>query len=96
MEILLDYIIQYAPVILALLSEVSVVVAVLKKIKAYFTEAEANVKELKESAEYKDLKLQMREILNENSELKKNLNAVMVKLSHMKVQNDNNRDNQKV
>lgn len=96
MEILLDYIIQYAPVILALLSEVGVVVAVLKKVKAYFIEAEANVKELKESAEYKDLKLQMREILNENSELKKNLNAVMAKLSHMKVKNDDNSDDKKV
>lgn len=96
MEIILDYIVQYAPVILAILSEVGVVIAVLNKVKSYFTKAEANVKELKESNEYKELKAQLSVVIEENYELKKKLNTVMEKLTHVKVQDDTNSDNQKV
>lgn len=88
MDSIMEYIALYAPVVVALISEVAVVASLIKKVTSYFKNAEATVKELKESAEYKDLKNQMQIILEENYELKKKLNVVLEKITHVKVKDE--------
>lgn len=89
MENIMEYIALYAPVVVALISEVTVVASLIKKVTSYFKNAEATVKELKESAEYTQLKDQMKIVIEENYELKKTLNLVLEKLTHVKVKNEN-------
>lgn len=88
MESVLQYIILYAPVIIAVLGEIGVVATMLTKITLYFKRANAAVDELKQSTEYKSLKNQMKVVIDENIELKKQLNIVMEKLTHVKVKNE--------
>ena len=95
MESVLEYITIYAPVIMAVLSEVGVVCALIAKITSYFKKAEGAVKELKESSEYKELKEQMKVVLQENYELKKQLDLVLEKMTHVKVNNGTITDNKK-
>ena len=96
METVLEYITIYAPVVVAVLSEIGVVAALIAKITSYFKKASAAVDELKQSEEYKALKNQMKIVIDENIELKKNLNAVMEKLTHVKVQDETDGNNEKV
>lgn len=88
METVLEYITIYAPVIVAVLSEVGIVASLIAKITSYFKNANAAVKELKESAEYTELKHQMNNVIKENKELKVKLNIVLEKLTHVKVQDE--------
>lgn len=96
MEAILDYITLYAPVIIAVISEIGVVAALIAKVTSYFKKADAAVKELKESAEYKQLRTQMQLVIEENYELKKKLDIVLEKITHVKVQDETVRDNQKI
>ena len=95
METVLEYITIYAPVVVAVLSEIGVVAALIAKITSYFKKASAAVDELKQSAEYKALKNQMSIVIEENIELKKQLNIVMEKLTHVKVQDETVGNNEK-
>lgn len=88
MESVLQYISLYSPIIIAVLSEIGVVAALIAKVTSYFKKANEAVATLKESAEYKDLKNQMQVILEENYELKKKLNVVLEKITHVKVEDE--------
>ena len=88
MESLLQYITLYSPAVIAVLSEVGVVAALIAKITSYFKKAEMSINNLKESPEYKELKLQMISVLKENNELKKDIKILMEKLTHVKVQDE--------
>lgn len=87
---LFNYIILYAPVIFAVFSEIGIVAAIICKVNSYFKKAESAVDELKESAEYKDLKNQMKTVLAENYELKKKINVVLEKMTKVKVHDEDN------
>lgn len=95
MESVLEYITLYAPVVLAIFSEVGVVAAMIKKTSSYFKKAETAVEELKQSSEYKELKDQMKIVLEENFELKQKLDIVLEKLTHVKVQDGTIKNNKK-
>lgn len=95
MESVLQYITLYAPVVIAILGEIGVVAAMIAKITSYFKKANAAVDELKQSTEYKALKNQMSVVIDENIELKKQLNIVMEKLTHVRVQDETVKDNKK-
>lgn len=88
MESVLEYITLYAPVIIAILGEIGVVAAMITKITSYFNKANEAVEQLKESAEYTELKHQMKNVMKENKELKVKLNIVLEKLTHVKVQDE--------
>ena len=96
MEAVLEYITIYAPVLVAVVSEIGVVATMITKTTSYFKKASAAVDELKESTEYKELKNQMKIVIDENIELKKKLNVVMEKLTHVKVQDETDGNNEKV
>lgn len=96
MEAILDYITLYAPVIIAVLSEIGVVAAMIAKVTSYFKKANAAVNELKESSEYKELKNQMKVVLEENYRLKTKIDTLIETMTHVKVQDEAVRDNQKI
>lgn len=95
MEAVLEYITIYAPVVIAILGEIGVVAGMIAKITSYFKKANAAVDELKQSTEYKELKNQMKIVIDENIELKKQLRIVMEKLTHVKVQDETVGNNKK-
>lgn len=88
MEVIMDYIIQYLPIIIAIISEIGVVAAVISKVANYFKQTKEAVDTLKESTEYTALKNQMRTVLEENAKLKKQMNVLMEKITHIKVNED--------
>lgn len=93
MEEILEYITIYAPVLVAIFSEIGVVAALIYKITDYFTKANKAVEELKESNEYKEIKNQIKLVVKENKELKTKLNNLLEKISHVKVEDEEFKDN---
>ena len=89
---IMDYIILYLPVILAVLSEITVVATVISKVRGYFESTKQAVDTLKESTEYTALKNQMQVVLDENTKLKKQMNVLMETITRVKV-NDNESKN---
>ena len=96
MESVLQYISLYSPIIIAIISEIGVVASMIAKITSYFKKANAAVDELKQSSEYKDLKNQMKVVLEENYELKIKLNVVLEKITHVKVQDETDQNNKQI
>ena len=88
MEIFLDYLIQYGPVVLAVITEIGVVASLIAKVKSFFTTTEKTVAELKESSEYKELKNNMIILMNDNRRLKQQLSLVLEQLTRVKVKDD--------
>lgn len=82
MDIIVEYLIVYIPVILAILSEVIIAAKIISKITAFFKSTNKAVADLKESPEYKELKDQMKVVLKENAELKEMLRVVLLKLNN--------------
>lgn len=93
---MLDYIIQYGPAIIAVLGEIAVVASIFSKVASYFKKTEEAIDKFNQSAEYVELKYQMKEVLKENNELKVALKQLLAKISHMKVvENENEQNNKK-
>ena len=86
MEVILEYITQYLPIIIAIVSEIGIVAAVINKVSNYFKQTKEAVDTLKESTEYTALKNQMKIVLDENAKLKKQMNILMEKITHVKVE----------
>ena len=86
--IIMDYIVQYLPVILAVISEIAVVATVISKVTAYFKQTKEAVDTLKESTEYTALKNQMQIVLDENAKLKRQMNVLMETVTRVKVDNN--------
>lgn len=86
--VIMEYIAQYLPVILAVISEIAVVATVISKVTTYFKQTKEAVDTLKESTEYTALKNQMQVVLDENAKLKKQMNVLMETVTRVKVDNN--------
>ena len=89
---IMDYIILYLPVILAVLSEITVVATVISKVRGYFESTKEAVDTLKESTEYTALKNQMQVVLDENAKLKKQMEVLMETITRVKANNNESKN----
>lgn len=91
-EYIMDYIIQFLPIVLAIFGEILVVVSSIAKITSHLNKAnktiesaQEEVNKLQENAEYRKLKNQMQVVLEDNATLKKQIAVLMEKLTTVRV-----------
>lgn len=88
MEQILNYFITYSPVIVAIFTQILSFVIIIAKITSYFKHANSEVDNLKASAEYIELRNQVKALIEENKELRYDLSILVDKMANVKNYNN--------
>lgn len=88
MDQILNYFITYSPVIVAIFTQILSFVIIIAKITSYFKHANSEVNDLKASAEYIELRNQVKALIEENKELRYDLSVLVDKMTHVKNYNN--------